>query len=157
MYKQNGRCAFAYFQVAAMKGMKFDNPQSASLSKVVADCQTLKYMLVKVKDSTPNATELEQVRSCGTQCANAIFACRYQRFDVFACFPQDEVLKSARGKSMEDKLFNMWQQLQVHVNGVIDSDLDKMNADRLPGIKQVRSPSYNCAEIVGRLPKHNES
>ena len=56
-------CAFAYCQVAAMKGMKFDNPQSASLSKVVADCQSLKYMLVKVKDSTPNATELEQVRS----------------------------------------------------------------------------------------------
>ena len=145
-----------------MKGMKFDNPQSASLSKVVADCQTLKYMLVKVKDSTPNATELEQVRSyverwCRHSVRMLFLPANVSGFDVFVCFPQDEVLKSARGQSMEDKLFNIWQQLQVHVNGVIDSDLDKMNADRLPGIKQVCSPSYNCAEIVGRLPKHNKS
>ena len=42
-----------------------------------------------------------------------------------------------KAMSHVEKLQSLWQQLQVHVNCVIDSDLDKLALDKCGGIKQV--------------------
>lgn len=41
------------------------------------------------------------------------------------------------GSNIMEKLHSVWLQLQIHVNIVIDSDLDKIMQDKSPGIKQV--------------------
>ena len=37
-----------------------------------------------------------------------------------------------------EQLQGRWIELQQHVNYLIDSDLDKVNTDKIPGIRQVR-------------------
>ena len=51
------------FQLGNVQGMKFDNPQTAGLSKVVADAEILKHMLKIIQDKTLSKAEIEQVRT----------------------------------------------------------------------------------------------
>ena len=55
----NTNCVFIS-QVAQMGGLKFDNPQTSNLSKVVASCQTIKQLLIHKSDGK-GQTDLEQV------------------------------------------------------------------------------------------------
>ncbi|XP_023931575.1 DNA-directed RNA polymerase I subunit RPA1-like, partial [Lingula anatina] len=47
------------------------------------------------------------------------------------------LLESVPGKSLTEKLQNVWVRMQTHVNCVVDSELDKMSTDKHPGIKQL--------------------
>ena len=64
---------------------------------------------------------------------------------------QDSVLKAARGATNEEKFYNTWLQMQIHVNGVIDSDLDRMSQEKLPGIKQVRPLRRHVSNTLENL------
>ncbi|XP_076878844.1 DNA-directed RNA polymerase I subunit RPA1 isoform X2 [Brachyhypopomus gauderio] len=48
-----------------------------------------------------------------------------------------EFLASLQGVTLTDKLYNVWIQLQSHVNIVFDSDLDKLMTEKFPGIRQL--------------------
>lgn len=41
------------------------------------------------------------------------------------------------GHSLNDKLYNMWIQLQSHVNIVFDKDMDKLITEKYQGVRQV--------------------
>ncbi|NXU55669.1 RPA1 polymerase, partial [Turnix velox] len=47
------------------------------------------------------------------------------------------VLKMIPGKTIAEKLYTAWIRLQSHVNVVFDSDMDKLAADKYPGIRQL--------------------
>ena len=44
------------------------------------------------------------------------------------------------GKTPAERLQNAWIKLQTDVNCYMDSDLDKLSLDKVPGIRQVVSP-----------------
>uniref|UniRef100_A0A8D3AU23 DNA-directed RNA polymerase subunit n=1 Tax=Scophthalmus maximus TaxID=52904 RepID=A0A8D3AU23_SCOMX len=46
-------------------------------------------------------------------------------------------LSGIPGKTLTDKLYNIWIRLQAHVNIVFDSDMDKLMTDKYPGIRQI--------------------
>lgn len=46
-------------------------------------------------------------------------------------------LSGITGLTLTDKLYNMWIRLQSHVNIVFDSDMDKLMAEKYPGVRQV--------------------
>lgn len=41
------------------------------------------------------------------------------------------------GHSLNDKLYNIWIQLQSHVNIVFDKDMDKLMTEKYQGVRQV--------------------
>lgn len=52
-------------------------------------------------------------------------------------------LSGIPGKTLTDKLYNIWIRLQAHVNIVFDSDMDKLMTEKYPGIRQVCTPTQN--------------
>uniref|UniRef100_A0A8D3AUC3 DNA-directed RNA polymerase subunit n=1 Tax=Scophthalmus maximus TaxID=52904 RepID=A0A8D3AUC3_SCOMX len=51
--------------------------------------------------------------------------------------PDQTFLSGIPGKTLTDKLYNIWIRLQAHVNIVFDSDMDKLMTDKYPGIRQI--------------------
>ena len=49
--------------------------------------------------------------------------------------------------SLTERLQTAWILMQTHVNMVMDSDLNKLNQEKLPGIKQVRYLSLNSVRL----------
>ena len=54
-----------------------------------------------------------------------------------ACFSSCQTLPGGRQQNLMERLHNTWIKLQVAANVVVDSDTDKLNTDKLSGIKQV--------------------
>lgn len=58
-------------------------------------------------------------------------------------------LTGVQGLTLTDKLYNVWIRLQIHVNIVFDSEMDKLMTEKFPGVRQVsvwqasRSESIN--------------
>lgn len=48
-------------------------------------------------------------------------------------------VNSLMGKTLEEKLTEAWDRLQLYVNCVADGDADKMNREFSHGVKQVSS------------------
>ncbi|KAM9833161.1 DNA-directed RNA polymerase I subunit RPA1 isoform 2-T2 [Syngnathus typhle] len=46
-------------------------------------------------------------------------------------------LSEIPGKTLTEKLYNVWIRLQTHINIVFDSDMDKIMSQKYPGIKQI--------------------
>ncbi|XP_033101512.1 DNA-directed RNA polymerase I subunit RPA1-like [Anneissia japonica] len=89
---------------------RFENPQTAGLTKVLRDSQTLAQLLF-FNQNEHNEALLKD-------------------FDK-------SILASVPGKSNTEKLQNAWSMLQTRVNCLVDSDMDKLSTDNLPGVKQI--------------------
>ncbi|KAK8771068.1 hypothetical protein V5799_025686 [Amblyomma americanum] len=94
-----------------LHGRKYEHPQTVGLSKVLQCCNNLSAVLrlLAAKDSTPQEEHMEQLVS------------------------------KLVGKDLETKMHLAWHALQVAVNVVVDSELDRLNSSSkgTPGIKQV--------------------
>ncbi|XP_064477096.1 DNA-directed RNA polymerase I subunit RPA1-like [Ornithodoros turicata] len=98
-----------------MSGRKYEHPQTQALSKVIQCCNALKAVLRvmhrdNIKEEEVNEEEMQRLQL---------------------------IVDKLVGKDISAKLHFAWNALQVAVNAVFDSDLDKINLSKVPGIKQI--------------------
>ncbi|CAB3992022.1 DNA-directed RNA polymerase I subunit RPA1, partial [Paramuricea clavata] len=110
--------------LSVMGDKKFDNPQSANLTKVLEDCQVLQICLGQIKQASSNndGEGTSDVASRSSSSTATTTSTTYDRIP---------------GKSPQEKLQNAWVRLQNDVNCFIDSDLDKISTNNVNGIKQL--------------------
>ncbi|XP_077865105.1 DNA-directed RNA polymerase I subunit RPA1-like [Saccoglossus kowalevskii] len=91
---------------------RFENPQTSNLSNVLGESIKLQRIvrIIKIQDCSQDEAENDIDMS---------------------------VLGQVAGKNNEEKLHNCWISLQTRVNCVVDSDLDRLNSDKHPGIRQI--------------------
>ena len=95
-----------------MRDKRFENAQTANLAKVVSACWSIREILAEMKSREPGDTVvLPEVTPAS--------------------------MDGIPGQTLTEKLQSMWLRLQTAINCVVDSDLDKINSDKNPGIKQV--------------------
>ncbi|XP_028403627.1 DNA-directed RNA polymerase I subunit RPA1-like isoform X2 [Dendronephthya gigantea] len=110
--------------ISVMGDKKFDNPQSANLTKVLEDCQVLKVCLDQIKQTRSN-NDGEGTSDVASRSSSSTATTTSSTYDRIP------------GKSPEEKLQNTWVRLQNDVNCFIDSDLDKLSTNQANGIKQL--------------------
>ncbi|KAK6188065.1 hypothetical protein SNE40_004329 [Patella caerulea] len=100
--------------IAFRSGGFSEHYQSVSLNRIIMDNVILKYIL-QTADKTNQDKTLD--------------------VEEFA----QRAMNTVKGKTATEKLHFCWQTLQMHVNCMIDSDIDKYNKQdtRMPGIKQL--------------------
>ncbi|CAJ1057951.1 LOW QUALITY PROTEIN: DNA-directed RNA polymerase I subunit RPA1 [Xyrichtys novacula] len=91
----------------------FTNGQTVNMQAVMKDCEVIRKLLALIAGEK---TALEEEAPEQTD----------QTF-----------LAGVQGQTLTDKLYNIWIQLQAHVNIVFDSDLDKLMKEKYPGIRQI--------------------
>ncbi|XP_038067709.1 DNA-directed RNA polymerase I subunit RPA1-like [Patiria miniata] len=163
--------------VRILKDRKYDNPQTANLSKVLKDCQTLR-LLLRIMGQGEGSQQREEQQQQGEERQQGEEQQQgderqqgeeqqqqgeerqqgeeqqqqgeerqqgeeqQQQLEEDSKFRMQEfidkrVLGSIPGHTNAEKLQNAWVALQNHVNVVVDSNLDKLSRDKLPGIKQL--------------------
>eukprot|EP00794_Sanderia_malayensis_P010830 gene10831-11982_t len=105
--------------VSTLGEKRFENPQTANLNKVLVDCKLIYKCLketqnVDVNTEDPGITQLK----LGKQKRNSA-----------------PIIVA--GKSPAERLQNAWIRLQGDVNCLMDSDLDKLSMEKMPGIRQL--------------------
>lgn len=99
-----------------MHGRKYENSQTVSLSKVLQCCDALKAVL-KLLARRGQSEKLE---------------------DQMEVERLEQVVNKVMGKDLDTKMHFAWNALQVAVNVVVDSELDRLNNNKgTPGIKQI--------------------
>jgi len=103
-------CPPRFRPLAVMGEQRFENPQTANMCKVLKDkinMQTILHEISQEKESTITPEATASVTS------------------------------ERPARSANDRLNVSWLEMQTHVNALIDSDLDRLSTDKLPGIKQL--------------------
>ncbi|CAN8009938.1 unnamed protein product [Ixodes pacificus] len=99
-----------------MHGRKYEHPQTVSLSKVLQCCDAARAVLKLMErnqdsESSEDAMEMQRLQ---------------------------QVVDKLPGKDLSSKLHVVWNNLQVAVNVVVDSELDRLSSNKAtPGIKQI--------------------
>lgn len=101
--------------VNIVKGRKFEHPQTAALSRVLHSCNAIRAVLKTMR--TPSGTGAPQDDM------------EMQRLKL--------ITDKLPGTDAGSKLHLAWNSLQVAINAVFDSELDRLNASKAPGIKQI--------------------
>ncbi|GAB6022197.1 DNA-directed RNA polymerase I subunit RPA1 [Chamberlinius hualienensis] len=94
--------------VAHMGSRKFDNPQSAALSRLVQECYVIKHILFAINSEKHEFSD--KVKG---------------------------LVAKITGEELTEKLQTCWNSLQRRVNACFDSDMDRFNKSEFPGVKQV--------------------
>ncbi|XP_070692657.1 DNA-directed RNA polymerase I subunit RPA1 [Pempheris klunzingeri] len=102
-----------YRPINRLGDQMFTNGQTVNMQTVMKDCGIIRKLLALIagEKTAQEGEELEQ--------ADKTF------------------LSGIPGMTLTDKLYNLWIQLQTHVNIVFDSDMDKMMSEKYPGIRQI--------------------
>ena len=102
-------------QISVLRDKRFENAQTANLAKVVSACWSLREILAEMKSREVGAENGETSIAEVTPTA----------------------VEGIPSQTLTEKLQSTWLRLQNAINCVVDSNLDKMNTDKNPGIKQV--------------------
>ena len=104
-----------YRPISQFKDQKFENPQTAQLSKLLQQNMILQEILGEIIDST-KITSTESI------------------LEVI----DDQSAEYKKHKpSLQEKLQNTWLQVQGMINVIYDSDMDKLEKEKPSGLKQL--------------------
>uniref|UniRef100_A0AAQ5XSK8 DNA-directed RNA polymerase subunit n=1 Tax=Amphiprion ocellaris TaxID=80972 RepID=A0AAQ5XSK8_AMPOC len=102
-----------YRPINRLGDQMFTNGQTVNMQAVMKDCGVIRKLLALIAGEK-NTEEAEAPEETD------------QTF-----------LAAVPGRTLTDKLYNMWIRLQSHVNIVFDSDMDKLMTEKYPGIRQI--------------------
>ncbi|KAM9375680.1 DNA-directed RNA polymerase I subunit RPA1 [Pholidichthys leucotaenia] len=102
-----------YRPINRLGDQMFTNGQTVNMQAVMKDCGDIRKLLALI------AREKNTSEPVDPEPADQTF------------------LSGLNGATLTDKLYNMWIQMQSHVNIVFDSDLDKLMTEKYPGIRQI--------------------
>ncbi|XP_075529481.1 RNA polymerase I subunit RpI1 isoform X2 [Dermacentor variabilis] len=101
-----------------MNGRKYENAQTVSLSRVLQCCDTLRAVLKLLARRGSDQSERPE--------------------DQMETERLEQLVSKMMGKDLDAKMHFAWNALQVAVNVVVDSELDRLNTNKgTPGIKQI--------------------
>lgn len=101
-----------------MNGRKYENAQTVSLSRVLQCCDSLRAVLKLLARRGTNKSEPPE--------------------DQMEIERLEQLVSKVMGKDLDAKMHFAWNALQVAVNVVVDSELDRLNTNKgTPGIKQI--------------------
>lgn len=101
-----------------MNGRKYENAQTVSLSRVLQCCDTLRAVLKLLGRRGSDQSERPE--------------------DQMETERLEQLVSKVMGKDLDAKMHFAWNALQVAVNVVVDSELDRLNINKgTPGIKQI--------------------
>ncbi|CAF0946490.1 unnamed protein product [Didymodactylos carnosus] len=101
--------------VLMFNDQKFENPKTLRYSSIVEDNQLMKELLT-LKNQAPDITATPPPTTSSHR---------------------SSLLTTLRGATTEEKLNNLWIKMQITVNSIFDSALDKRNARVAKGFRQV--------------------
>lgn len=111
-----------YRPVNRLADRMYTNGQTVNLQAVLKDVSTIKKLLaIMAEEQTVTPDDDPEIEG-GTKPAQSI---------------DRAFLAAIHGQSLTDKLYHAWVTLQIHVNIVFDSDMDKVTNDKYPGIRQL--------------------
>ncbi|XP_038157379.1 DNA-directed RNA polymerase I subunit RPA1 [Cyprinodon tularosa] len=103
-----------YRPINRLGDQMFTNGQTVNMQAVMKDCGVIRKLLALLAGEKHAEAEEEPLEA------------------------EDQTfLSGISGATLADKLYNTWIRLQSHVNIVFDSDMDKLMADKYPGIRQI--------------------
>lgn len=112
-----------YRPVSQFKEQRFENAQTAQFSKLLQQNiiikDILKEIVAKNQKSIEDSTEAEVTA------------------ETLAASLEELAKKAKKNPSLQEKLQGTWLQMQTIVNTIYDSELDKINTDTPPGLKQL--------------------
>ncbi|XP_069833350.1 DNA-directed RNA polymerase I subunit RPA1 [Dendropsophus ebraccatus] len=113
-----------YRPVNRLGDQMFTNGQTVNLQAVLKDVSTIQKLLaVMAEEQTKSSQPMEtDISKDGTEPVQGI---------------DRSFLAQLYGESLTDKLYNSWVYLQSHVNVVFDSEMDKLNSEKYPGVRQL--------------------
>ncbi|XP_041653326.1 DNA-directed RNA polymerase I subunit RPA1, partial [Cheilinus undulatus] len=101
-----------YRPINRLGDQMFTNGQTVNMQAVMKDCEIIRKLLALIAGEKTSQEEAPE-----------------QTDQTF--------LTGIPGLTLTDKLYNIWIRLQTHVNIVFDSEMDKMMAEKYPGIRQI--------------------
>ncbi|KAM3939452.1 DNA-directed RNA polymerase I subunit RPA1 [Leptodactylus fuscus] len=110
-----------YRPVNRMGDQMYTNGQTVNLQAVLKDVSVIQKLLAVMAEDqtkTPLDTETEENPE--------------QEQGIDRAF-----LNTLSGLTLTDKFYNSWVRLQAHVNIVFDSEMDRIMADKYPGVRQM--------------------
>ena len=121
-----------------LKGRTFESDQTVMYGKIVMDCLLIKALLreFQLKKEGKGVTE-EEVDEKQNESSNSL---NWKAQKKAAADDIETLVRTLRGQNITEKLQNVWERLQQHVNALFDADLDKLTpygVDRTPGLKQL--------------------
>ncbi|XP_060138282.1 DNA-directed RNA polymerase I subunit RPA1 [Zootoca vivipara] len=114
-----------YRPVNRIADQMFANGQTVNLQAVMKDALLTRKLLAFIAQEQCQSVQIEEgdLKTINT--------------DKQLVEPLDRsVLVTIPGQTTADKLYNIWIRLQSHVNIVFDSDMDKLNTEKYPGVRQ---------------------
>ncbi|KAL1261396.1 hypothetical protein QQF64_006661 [Cirrhinus molitorella] len=103
----------------------FTNGQTVNLQAVLKDNFTIQKLLALI--AAENTNNIEDTQTEMEQASESLDISQIDQ----------SFLTEIQGLTLTDKLYNMWITLQIHVNIVFDSDLEKGRAEKWPGVRQL--------------------
>ncbi|XP_067312869.1 DNA-directed RNA polymerase I subunit RPA1 [Pseudorasbora parva] len=109
--------------ISRLGDQMFTNGQTVNMQSVLKDNLTVQKLLALIAVENANAVEGAQtdIDECGDESPEI----------------DQSFLMTIPGLTLTDKLYNVWIRLQGHVNIVFDSDMDRLNTEKFPGIRQI--------------------
>ncbi|XP_065055867.1 DNA-directed RNA polymerase I subunit RPA1-like [Rhopilema esculentum] len=105
--------------VSSFGEKRFENPQTANLNRILIDCKLVCKCLEETQKKDKDAEDNGQTTITMTT----------RR--------KNSAPIGVTGKTPAERLQNAWIKLQIDVNCHMDSDLDKLSMDKVPGIRQL--------------------
>jgi DNA-directed RNA polymerase I subunit RPA1 len=119
-----------YRPISQFKEQRFENTQTAQLSKLVQQNHLIKEMLIEIIQTTTNKNDQQEKQN-----EDSVDASVHQLDEHLTSQAVNRLAKKA--PSMQEKLQLAWLQLQSIVNVLYDADLDKLNVNSSGGLKQL--------------------
>ncbi|XP_062332122.1 DNA-directed RNA polymerase I subunit RPA1 [Osmerus eperlanus] len=118
-----------YRPVNRLGDQLFTNGQTVNMQAVMKDCGVIQKLLAMIAGEK---LQVEQGEEGETElpAPPQVVAADPSKID-------QAFLTAIHGATLTDKLYNVWIRLQSHVNIVFDSDMDKLIAEKYPGIRQI--------------------
>ncbi|XP_068449232.1 DNA-directed RNA polymerase I subunit RPA1 [Clinocottus analis] len=118
-----------YRPINRLGDQMFTNGQTVNMQAVMKDCGVIRKLLALIANE-----DNEEIRKTSTEINEEEIVPEQQHVLEQA---DQTFLVGIQGLTLTDKLYASWVRLQAHINIVFDSDMDKLTAEKYPGIRQI--------------------